>query len=82
MRFLSLLFLIVFVAAIGVFAYQNQHEITVAFLNWEVTANVSLVAGAAFLLGMFTGWSIVGLLRRSYYNVTHDTAPRGHYAYR
>jgi lipopolysaccharide assembly protein A len=59
------LFLLVFLGAVGVFAYQNTHPETVTFFNqsWETT--FPIVVGAAYLLGMLTGWTVVGLLRRS-----------------
>src|SRR5436189_5426685 len=34
MRVLCFLFLLVFVAAVGGFAYYNQQEVTLRFLNW------------------------------------------------
>ena len=48
MRFLCFLFLLVFAGAVGVFIYQNEHEVTVTFLNWHVTQKIALVVGAAF----------------------------------
>jgi hypothetical protein len=66
MRFLCFLFLLAFAGAIGLFAYQNQEqEVTVKFWEWSITAAFPLIAGALFLIGMFTGWTIVGMLRRS-----------------
>jgi putative membrane protein len=65
MRLLCFLFLIAFVGALVVFVVQNQQEMTLEFLKWSATLKVALVVGAAFLLGMFSGWSIVGLVRRS-----------------
>lgn len=65
MRFLYLLFLIVFLAAVGMFAYQNQQEITLNFWDQSLTGSVPLIVGAVFLLGMLSGWTIIGMLRRS-----------------
>ena len=31
---------------------------------------VSLLVAAAYLLGMFSGWTVVGMLRRSVYRAT------------
>jgi uncharacterized integral membrane protein len=64
-RVIYVLFLVVFLGAVGVFAYQNTHSETVTFFNqsWETTFPV--VVGAAYLLGMVSGWTVVGLLRRS-----------------
>jgi uncharacterized integral membrane protein len=66
MRILCLLFLAAFAGAVVVFAVQNQQEASLAFLCWEQTLPVAAVAGGAYLLGMLSGWTIVGLLRRSF----------------
>jgi lipopolysaccharide assembly protein A len=65
MRVLCFLFLLAFAGAVAAFAWQNQHDVTVAF-HWGFTGSLALVVGAAFLLGMLSGWSVVGLLRRSF----------------
>ena len=61
MRFLCFLFLLAFAGAVGLFAYQNQQEVTITFWEWSVTLGLPLVAGACYLLGMFSGWTIVGM---------------------
>jgi hypothetical protein len=66
MRFLCLLFLLVFAGAVGLFAYQNQHDVTVTFWSWGYTGSLALIVGAAYGLGMLSGWSVVGMLRRSF----------------
>lgn len=65
MRVLSSLFLLLFVVILGIFAWQNRDEVNLTFLNWSITASLALVMAGAFLAGMFSGWSIVGMLRRS-----------------
>jgi hypothetical protein len=70
MRFFYLLFLLVFLAAVGGFAYYNQQEVTLHFLNWSIRGTIAAVLGAAYLLGMLSGWTVVGLLRRSLKRVT------------
>jgi hypothetical protein len=74
MRALYLLFLLAFAGAVGAYAYFNREEASLRFFNWSLTASLAAVAGVAYLLGMLTGWSIVGLLRRSVERV----ADRGH----
>jgi hypothetical protein len=66
MRFICLLFLLAFVAAVAIFAHQNRQEVPLTFWDWTLTTSVAAVAGAAYLLGMLSGWSIVGVLRRSF----------------
>ncbi len=65
MRFLCFLFLLVFAAAVAGFAYYNQEPTTVRFMDWSVTSSLAIVAGVTYLLGMFSGWTIVGMVRRS-----------------
>jgi len=73
MRFLYFLFLVAFIAVVGIFAYYNQQQVTVRFLDWSMATNVALVAFAAYLLGMISGWTVVGMLRRSWDRVVETT---------
>jgi hypothetical protein len=74
MRFLLGLVLLVFLSAVGIFAFQNTLPITVRFLSWGVTAPVAVLAVACYLLGMISGWNVVAFLRRSIRTVS--TPPR------
>jgi len=65
MRILCFLFLAVFAAAVGAFAYYNQESATIRFWEWEKTTSMAMIAGAAYGLGMLSGWTVVGMLRRS-----------------
>jgi lipopolysaccharide assembly protein A len=65
MRVICLLFLIAFGGAVAAFAYFNREVVAVRLFDWSVTASLAAVAGAAYLLGMLSGWAVVGLLRRS-----------------
>jgi hypothetical protein len=76
MRGLCFLFLLVFLGAAGGFAYFNQDEITLRFLDWSTRGTVAMVVGAAYLLGMLSGWTVVGMLRRSLYRVTQGPIVR------
>ena len=51
-------------------------EVSVQFLNWAVSTRVAAVAGAAYLLGMVSGWTVVGIFRRSLYRVTESHQER------
>jgi hypothetical protein len=72
MRFLYFLFLLAFAGAVGAFAYWNQQDITLRVLDWSWTLNVPLVLGATYVLGMLSGWTVVGMLRRSIYRATES----------
>jgi hypothetical protein len=65
MRFLCLLFLIAVGACIAMFVVQNQHEVALNFWDRSLTVSIPVLVGAVYVLGMLTGWSVVGLLRRS-----------------
>jgi len=65
MRFICFLFLLVFAGAVAAFAYFNNSEVTVRFLDWSRTATLAQVIGIAYGLGMLSGWTVVGMLRRS-----------------
>ncbi len=69
-RFCSLVVLLVFLAAIGIFAFYNYEAVDVRFLQWGLTIPLAAVVGAAYLLGMLSGWSVVGIFRRSWNRVT------------
>jgi uncharacterized integral membrane protein len=64
-RLFYLVVLLVLVAAVAVFAYQNAGPADLRFITWVVSAPV-----AAYVLGMLIGWSVVGLFRRSWRQVT------------
>jgi lipopolysaccharide assembly protein A len=70
MRFLCFLFLLIFAGIVGAFAYFNQQEVTLKFFDQSLTAPIAAVAGGAYVLGMLSGWTIVGMIRRSVHYVT------------
>jgi len=70
MRFICFLFLLIFAGAVGAFAYFNQQEVTLKFFDRSLTAPIAAVAGAAYVLGMLSGWTVVGMIRRSVHYVT------------
>jgi hypothetical protein len=70
MRFLCFLFLLIFAGIVGAFAYFNQQEVTLKFFDRSLTTSIAAVAGAAYVLGMLSGWTIVGMIRRSVHYIT------------
>jgi len=75
MRLLCFLFLVAFAGAVGVLAYQNQQEVTLAVFNQTASTSVPVLVGLTYLAGMLSGWTIVGMLRRSLSRVTQEPAP-------
>jgi hypothetical protein len=78
MRFLCFLFLLAFAGAAAAFAWQNLHNVTVTFFDLSFTGALALVIGVSYGLGMLSGWSIVGMLRRSISRVTEGPVEREH----
>jgi len=73
MRFFSLVVLVAFAGAVGYFAYTNDHDVSVNLAGNPMTVSVPVLALAVYVLGMLTGWAVVGLLRQSWNRVVeHD----------
>ena len=76
MRVIYFLLLLIFLAAIGIFAWQNQQKAEVRFgvantqYDWKVEQPISLLSAEIYLLGMLSGWTVVGTLRRTLQRVT------------
>jgi uncharacterized membrane protein YciS (DUF1049 family) len=74
MRVFYTLILLVFLGATAIFALQNREMVTIQYLDRSVSCELSLLIGVVYLLGMLTGWTIVGLLRRSIHRVSEQRA--------
>jgi uncharacterized membrane protein YciS (DUF1049 family) len=70
MRTFYAVLLLIFVAAIVIFALQNMEEITIKYLDRSSNFPLAAVVGAVYVLGMFTGWTVVGLIKRSLQRAT------------
>jgi lipopolysaccharide assembly protein A len=64
-RWIHLAIVILFIAAIVIFAIQNRQVITMAFLGFSVRAPIALLTVGVYVLGAITGGSMFALLRRS-----------------
>jgi uncharacterized membrane protein YciS (DUF1049 family) len=69
-RFLCFLILLIVVAAVVVFAVQNNEGVTIQYLDRSVSCPMSLLIAVVYLLGMVSGWTVVGFLKRSFRRVT------------
>jgi hypothetical protein len=74
MRLICLLILVAAAGAVALFALENQQQLPLHFFDRQLTAGVPMILGATYLLGMLSGWTVIGLLRRSWQRVT--TEPR------
>jgi uncharacterized integral membrane protein len=70
MRMICLLILLLILAAIGIFAVQNQEPITLHYLQQSVSCPLALLMGIVYLLGMVSGGTVFALVRRSLRRVT------------
>jgi uncharacterized integral membrane protein len=70
MRFLSGLFLILLVAALGYLAYENNRETSLNAWTWRLDVPLPLLVLGAYVLGMVSGWWLVGTVKRSWQRVT------------
>ena len=65
MRWINLSIVVLFVAALLIFVFQNLAAVTVSFFGFSVHAPMAVVALIIYLLGMATGGSLFAALRRS-----------------
>lgn len=65
MRWIHLAIVVLFIAAVVVFAIQNLQVVTLAFLGFSLRAPVALLTIGVYVLGAITGGSLFALIRRS-----------------
>jgi lipopolysaccharide assembly protein A len=65
MRWFHLAVIVLFVAAVVVFAAQNLQVVDVSFLRMSVHTRLAVLITVIYLLGAATGGSLLALLRRS-----------------
>jgi uncharacterized integral membrane protein len=70
MRGFYAVLLLIFLAAIGLFAFQNQENVTLRYLDRSIVMPITLLIAAGYVLGMLSGWTVVGLITRSWRRVT------------
>jgi lipopolysaccharide assembly protein A len=75
MRVLYLLILLLLLGATTVFALQNQDVVTLHYLDRSVSCPLSVLVASVYFGGMLTGWTVIGLVRRSLHRVS-ETPPR------
>lgn len=70
MRLLSGLFLLLLVGGVGYLAYENNREISLSAWTWRTDVPLPALVVGVYVLGMVSGWWMVGLLKRSWQRVT------------
>ena len=76
MRLFQATVLLLFLAAVGAFALQNNTLIPVRFLTWGVTAPISVLVVAVYLIGMISGSALLGFIRHSLRKVAEQPTAR------
>jgi uncharacterized integral membrane protein len=64
-RWVYLAIVIVFVAALIIFVFQNTQSVNIAFLALSVTLPLAVLVFIVYVLGALSGGSLYALLRRS-----------------
>ena len=72
MRWVYLALLLVIVTVFVVFIAQNHENETVTFFNQRITAPLSLMFVAVYFLGMWSGGTVVGFVKRAYQHATEE----------
>jgi lipopolysaccharide assembly protein A len=70
MRWVYLVLLVIIVTTIVVFFAQNRENETLTLFNQSITAPLYLFFVAVYLLGMWTGGTVVGFVKRAYQEAT------------
>lgn len=65
MRWFYMIIVLLFVAAVAIFAFQNLQMVTISFLGFSARAPVAVIAAILYVLGMVTGSSLFAWFRRS-----------------
>lgn len=70
MRILSLIFLIALVAVLAILVIENNHPSTIKVFRWSWDLPFPAVVIGLYVLGMLTGWALIGAVKRSWRRVT------------
>jgi len=65
MRWVYLIIVVVFVAAMILFGIQNRQMVTISLLGFGLRAPLAILTAIAYVLGGVTGGSLYALLRKS-----------------
>jgi putative membrane protein len=76
MRFLSGFFLLVLIAALGFLAYENNRDTVLNAWKWSTDVPLPLLVLGVYVLGMLSGWWMMGLVKRSWQRVTEPDRAR------
>jgi len=72
MRLFYFILLLLFAGALAAFAVQNRDAVAIKFMEWNDSYPLPALLAAAYVLGMLSGWTVVGMVRRSLRRVTDE----------
>jgi putative membrane protein len=70
MRWVYLVLFLVIVTIVVVFVVENNENTTVKLFHQSLTAPLSWFFVAVYLLGMWSGGTVVGFVKRAYHHAT------------
>ena len=73
MRVIAFIVLIVLLSAVGIFVFQNNQIVRLEYLDWSIACPIAMLVGLVYLMGMFSGWTVLGVFRRSLRRVSVPT---------
>ncbi len=76
MRVLSGLFLLTLIVVLGLLAYENNRDTVLNAWNWRLEVPLPLLVAVVYVLGMVSGWWLVGLTKRSWQRMTEPDRAR------
>ena len=76
MRLLSGLFLLTLIAVVGLLSYENNVSTNLTAWTYHVDVPVPVLVVAVYVLGMLSGWWLVGMMKRSWQRITEPDRVR------
>jgi uncharacterized integral membrane protein len=73
MRLLYIRLIVVFTGLVVLFKFQNLQAVTISLFGMSATLPASVLVFLVYVLGMFTGGSILALLRTWIHGATKKT---------
>lgn len=75
MRYVWLFIFLIFVAIVGLFAVENSDPVAINYLDQSLSVQsihlpMSVLIGGVYVLGMLTGWTVIGFLKQTVHRVT------------
>ncbi len=69
MRYVYGIILILFLGLVFIFSIQNLKYVELRFLTWTMSLPLAALIVGSYLLGMVSGWTVLGFVRQSYRKV-------------